>query len=272
MLPVAIGGMVGLAGVASVFLVAGRRRRKPQPEGALQAEAAAIYAAPIAPAAPKRTKAVKAAEAAPAAETAPAEAAPPVAPPARMVRQPGVQRPLDPVKPAEPFEPVERPPVSMPAAATMSALAPDLAALEMAGDDTMIPRWRRPSLKAARAATGRTDAEFAGPRLEFRDAGTPGLERRRVRYRLVRLSDAPDEIRSVEVGQLEEKDQVEILETYASYFRVRTPLGQEGWVHRTTLGPAIVPGTPVEDQTNTTQEDELAPAAWANRTSSVDRR
>ena len=68
-----------------------------------------------------------------------------------------------------------------------------------------------------------------------------GAERRRVRYRLVRLSDAPDEIRSAEIGQLEANDEVEVLDQYSGFIRVRTPLGTEGWVHRTTLGPPIGP-------------------------------
>ena len=108
-------------------------------------------------------------------------------------------------------------------------------------------------------------AETNGARLEFSDSGDPGTERRRIRYRLVRLSDDPDEIRSMEVGQLEENDEVEILGTYASYFQVRTPLGQVGWVHRTTVGPAIVPGTPRDEPPD--EPGELAPAEWATRPS-----
>jgi Bacterial SH3 domain len=105
-------------------------------------------------------------------------------------------------------------------------------------NETHMPRWRRPSLKAARTADGRTSTAPVW-QLEFRDTAAPGAERRRIRYRLVRLSDAPDEIRSVEVGQLEEHDEVEVLERHASYVKVRTPAGQEGWVHRTTLGAAL---------------------------------
>jgi SH3-like domain-containing protein len=105
-------------------------------------------------------------------------------------------------------------------------------------EEGAIPRWRRPSLRAARAASDRGPA---GPtyQLAFNGAATDGSERRLVRYRVVRMMDGPDEIRSQEVGQLEENDEVEVLERYAGYVHVRTPDGTDGWVHRTTLGPAI---------------------------------
>ena len=105
-------------------------------------------------------------------------------------------------------------------------------------EDGEIPRWRRPSLRAARSASDR------GPtapsyQLAFNAAAVAGTERRLVRYRVVRMMDGPDEIRSQEVGQLEENDELEVLGRYAGYIHVRTPVGTEGWVHRTTLGPPI---------------------------------
>lgn len=105
-------------------------------------------------------------------------------------------------------------------------------------EEGSIPRWRRPSLRAARSAS---DRGVAGPtyQLAFDAAAAAGSERRLVRYRVVRMMDGPDEIRSQEVGQLEENDEVEVLERYAGYAHVRTPVGTEGWVHRTTLGPPI---------------------------------
>ena len=39
-----------------------------------------------------------------------------------------------------------------------------------------------------------------------------GYERRVIRYRVVRLLDAPDELRSVEIGQLDQGDEVQLLE------------------------------------------------------------
>jgi hypothetical protein len=112
------------------------------------------------------------------------------------------------------------------------------------GDDPYteehIPRWRRPSLQAARTHDERRSVEPA-MQLAFREPTTSGTERRRVRYRIVRMSDAPDEVRSKEIGQLEMNDEVEILERYARFALVRTPLGTEGWLHITTLGPPLGP-------------------------------
>jgi hypothetical protein len=113
-----------------------------------------------------------------------------------------------------------------------------------AGDDPYseahMPRWRRPSLQAARGRSGRGTVEPAW-QLAFTEPIATGTERRRVRYRLARLSDAPDEVRSTDIGQLEANDEVEVLERYAGFILVRTPLGTEGWVHRTTLGPRLGP-------------------------------
>jgi hypothetical protein len=112
------------------------------------------------------------------------------------------------------------------------------------GDDPYteehIPRWRRPSLQAARTHDERRSVEPAA-QLAFREPTATGSERRRVRYRIVRMSDAPDEVRSKEIGQLEMNDEVEVLERYARFVMVRTPLGTEGWLHITTLGPPLGP-------------------------------
>ncbi len=123
-------------------------------------------------------------------------------------------------------------------AAAAPATAQRAAPIDEFIEEGAIPRWRRPSLRAARSASDRGPA---GPtyQLAFNAAAVAGSERRLVRYRVVRMMDGPDEIRSQEVGQLEENDQVEVLDRYAGYVHVRTPVGTEGWVHRTTLGPPI---------------------------------
>jgi hypothetical protein len=106
-----------------------------------------------------------------------------------------------------------------------------------------LPRWRRPSLMAARQSTrDRAVQVIAAERLSF-DRGTlafgEGREFRKIRYRMVRLSDRPDEIQGVELGRLDEGDEVEVLERVAFYVKVRTPFGMEGWVHRTTVGAEL---------------------------------
>ena len=106
-----------------------------------------------------------------------------------------------------------------------------------------MPRWRRPSLTQARKADpGTSLAAIEAERLTFArgaQAGDSTNERRRIRYRMVRLSDAPDEILGQEIGRLDEGDEVELLERSGLYWKVRTPLGEIGWVHKMTLGDAV---------------------------------
>jgi hypothetical protein len=116
-------------------------------------------------------------------------------------------------------------------AAVAAALPPGVLPEEAA-----MPRWRRPSLRAARHADAGHELEPTHE-LTFQEAAAPGIERRRIRYRLVRISDAPDEVRSTELGRLDQGDEVELLEEHAAFWLVRAPDGTEGWVHRMTLGP-----------------------------------
>ena len=105
-----------------------------------------------------------------------------------------------------------------------------------------MPRWRRPSLRAAREAKGTDLRAMEAQRLTFSHteyAVSHGLERRRLRYRMVRLSDAPDEIRSAELALLDQGDEVELLQQSGQYWQVSTPTGLVGWVHRMTLGDVV---------------------------------
>jgi hypothetical protein len=91
--------------------------------------------------------------------------------------------------------------------------------------------------------------------MSFRDtAGSPGdgIERRLVRYHVVELRDAPDELRSRAVGSLSHGDEVQLLERSGSYWRVLCPDGQQGWLHRMTLGAQIG-----------AEPDQSAVEAWA---------
>jgi hypothetical protein len=127
-----------------------------------------------------------------------------------------------------------------PSPASLAAGAPPAAVLPagVLPEEVGMPRWRRPSLRAARQAAARGDL---GPQLQlsFREEAAPGVERRRIRYRLVRLSDAPDEVQSAELGRLDQGDEVELLRDQGTFWLVRAPDGTEGWVHRMTLGPLI---------------------------------
>lgn len=108
-------------------------------------------------------------------------------------------------------------------------------------EEASMPRWRRPSLMAARKADPRRDST-APIALTFEHGlvePIDGLERRRIRYRLVHLLDGPDELRSNETGLLDQGDEVQLLEKSGAYWRVLCPDGREGWLHQMTLGERV---------------------------------
>ena len=150
----------------------------------------------------------------------------------------------------------------MPALAVAPAAALGLEAV--APDEATLPRWRRPSLKAARLANDRKPVETVP--LAFAAAATAAAtERRRVRYAVVPLVDAPDEIRSTEIGQLQEGDEVELLSSEGRWMRVRTPVGTIGWVHKTTLAPIGTPAPALTGEEPTTTSRWMAPACSTRR-------
>ena len=132
------------------------------------------------------------------------------------------------------------PPVDGPEQANVRMIAPHLSD---SSEEDGIPRWRRPSLIAARKASMVADPSMiAAERLTFaRTDLEPDVERERrwIRYRMVRLSDGPDELMSAEIGRLDAGDEVELLERSGAYWQVRTPTGHVGWVHRMTLGDVV---------------------------------
>jgi hypothetical protein len=114
--------------------------------------------------------------------------------------------------------------------------APGLGAV----DESLLPRWRRPSLQQVRKADP-LRAEAETPHMSFETAGAAPLgnyERRRIGYRLVRLLDSPDELRSQEIGIIDQGDEVQLLERHGVYWLVLCPDGRQGWVHRMVLADA----------------------------------
>jgi hypothetical protein len=103
-----------------------------------------------------------------------------------------------------------------------------------------MPRWRRPSLLEARKADP-TRYVATAHRLAFVDPvdAIEGRVRRLIRYRVVRLLDAPDELRSSDIGQLDQGDEVQLMERSGAYWLVLCPDGRQGWVHKMTLGDVI---------------------------------
>jgi uncharacterized membrane protein YgcG len=112
-----------------------------------------------------------------------------------------------------------------------------------------MPRWRRPSLLEARKADP-TRSVASPHRLSFENGvvgAVEGRERRIIRYAVVRLLDAPDELRSAEIGQLDQGDEVQLLERSGSYWLVLCPDGRQGWLHRMTLGEVVSDAAPVRE-------------------------
>jgi hypothetical protein len=103
-----------------------------------------------------------------------------------------------------------------------------------------MPRWRRPSLLEARKADPSRYMNTA-QRLAFDDPvdAIEGRVRRLIRYRVVRLLDAPDELRAQDIGQLDQGDEVQLMERSGAYWLVLCPDGRQGWVHRMTLGDVV---------------------------------
>jgi hypothetical protein len=112
---------------------------------------------------------------------------------------------------------------------------------EMLDGEAAMPRWRRPSLLEARKAD---PARYVATtqRMSFHDSRVEpvqGHERRTIRYRVVRLLDAPDELRSADIGQLDQGDEVQLLEKSGAYWLVLCPDGRQGWLHKMTLGDVV---------------------------------
>jgi hypothetical protein len=107
--------------------------------------------------------------------------------------------------------------------------------------EAAMPRWRRPSLIEARKADPSRSVTIA-PRMSF-ETGRVGAvadrERRIIRYRVVRLLDAPDELRATDIGQLDQGDEVQLLEKSGAYWLVLCPDGRQGWLHKMTLGDVV---------------------------------
>jgi len=112
------------------------------------------------------------------------------------------------------------------------------------GTDVDLPRWRRPSLMAARKSDPiRAFQEPARLTFERRSGDVDG-ERRLVRYRLVRLLDRPDELAGLTVHTLDAGDEVAVVEASGLYRRVITPDGRTGWLHKMTLGDVVQADAP----------------------------
>jgi len=142
-----------------------------------------------------------------------------------------------------------------PLIAVSAAAAPDTPYAELD-----MPRWRRPSLQAARKASTRDIPEHVP--MTFTAPADATEERARVTYRLVRVYDQPDEVRGVEVAWLDRGDEVDVVARQGSYTFVRTPGGAAGWVHKTTLR-RITDEEPLDAAFGGPSLDDDDPPGWS---------
>jgi hypothetical protein len=120
-------------------------------------------------------------------------------------------------------------------AASVDPVAAEMAPGATADPESLMPRWRRPSLLAARQADPLRVGRLDRAPMRFGPAADPSPNRRVVRYAMVTLLDRPDEVLGHEVSDLIPGDEVEVLDTASSFWEVLCPDGLRGWVHRTTL-------------------------------------
>ncbi|HEY2888544.1 MAG TPA: SH3 domain-containing protein [Candidatus Limnocylindrales bacterium] len=141
----------------------------------------------------------------------------------------------------------------------VAAMAPD----QVVDPEALMPRWRRPSLLAARKADPSRLARVERIAQRF-PAGTDSTSRRVIRYAMVALLDRPDEVMGLQLADLASGDEVEVLEASGPFWQVVCPDGMTGWVHRTTLG-AISPESQLIGRRIESEPDDLLTAVLSAR-------
>ena len=98
-----------------------------------------------------------------------------------------------------------------------------------------MPRWRRPSLIQARRSDPSREAPVHRMPMTFANVSAE-LDLRVVRYAVVPVLDRADEVLGLQISDLGSGDEVQVMNTSGAYIEVLCPNGDQGWVHRTTLG------------------------------------
>lgn len=140
----------------------------------------------------------------------------------------------------------------------LQAMAP--AAAATLDPEALMPRWRRPSLLAARHGDPGRREVAERPVMRFRpDVAPTTAELRIVRYAVVPLLDRPDEVLGMHLIDLIAGDEVQVIETSSAYWEIVTADAERGFVHRTTLGlPSVIGREPDEDDVPNEAEDVLS--------------
>lgn len=99
-----------------------------------------------------------------------------------------------------------------------------------------MPRWRRPSLlEARRSDPTRAPATDRTP-MRFGEGAASQFDVRTVRYAVVPVLDRPDEVLGRQISDLGAGDEVQVIGASGAFLEVLCPNGDEGYVHRTTVG------------------------------------
>jgi hypothetical protein len=101
--------------------------------------------------------------------------------------------------------------------------------------EARMPRWRRPSLLEARHADYSHLAPTSRMPMRFGDEAAE-VDVRVVRYAVVPVLDRPDEVLGLRQSDLAAGDEVQVLSSSGTFLEVLCPNGDQGWIHRTTLG------------------------------------
>ncbi|HYL40409.1 MAG TPA: SH3 domain-containing protein [Candidatus Binatus sp.] len=152
-------------------------------------------------------------------------------------------------------------PAAAPADPVVDAMAPGA----VVDPESLMPRWRRPSLLAAR----RTDPMRVAPTdripMRFGPGADPSPNRRLVRYAVVALLDRPDEVLGHQVSDLMSGDEVEVLDSGSAFWEVLCPDGLRGWVHRTTLSMPGADHLSFGHRVEVSEPDDILTAVLAAR-------
>ena len=99
-----------------------------------------------------------------------------------------------------------------------------------------MPRWRRPSLlEARRSDPTRATSAYRIP-MKFGENASLDGDVRAVRYAVVPVLDRPDEVLGLRLSDLGAGDEVQVLGASGAFLEILCPNGDQGFVHRTTLG------------------------------------
>lgn len=146
-------------------------------------------------------------------------------------------------------------------------MAPEAAVAAVIVDpESLMPRWRRPSLLAARHADpGRREVAERPAKRFSPDTAPATAELRVIRYAVVPLLDRPDEVFGLQLQDLIAGDEVQVIETSSAYWEIVCADGERGFVHRTTLGLPGVIGSEPDDRDRSTEASDVLSALLAAR-------